>query len=61
MFLGANFLSQHDFFVKINISYFNAFSLFIFEYRPVYMTDATLNAYNFIDICSIPLKFHMCM
>ena len=25
------------------------------------MTDATLNANNYIDICSIPSKFHMCM
>ena len=48
-------------FVKINISYLNAFSLFIFKYRPVYITEATLNANNYIDICSIPPKFHMCM
>ena len=25
------------------------------------MTEATLNANNYIDICSIPSKFHMCM
>ena len=25
------------------------------------MTEATLNANNNIDICSIPSKFHMCM
>ena len=25
------------------------------------MTEATLNANNFVDICSIPLKLHMCM
>ena len=25
------------------------------------MTDATLNANNYNDICSIPPKFHMCM
>ena len=25
------------------------------------MTEATLNANNFIDICSILSKFHMCM
>ena len=48
-------------FVKINISEFNAFPLFIFKYRPVYMTEATLNPNNYIDICSIPSKFHMCM
>ena len=48
-------------FVKINISYLNAFSLFIFKYRPFYITEATLNANNYIDICSIPSKFHMCM
>ena len=25
------------------------------------MTEVTLKANNFIDICSIPSKFHMCM
>ena len=25
------------------------------------MTDATLNANYYFDICSIPSKFHMCM
>ena len=25
------------------------------------MTEVTLNANNFIDICSIRSKFHMCM
>ena len=25
------------------------------------MTEATLNANNYIVICWIPLKFHMCM
>ena len=25
------------------------------------MTEATLNANNYIDICSIPSKFRMCM
>ena len=25
------------------------------------MTEATLNAFNFIGICSIPSKFHMYM
>ena len=48
-------------FVKINISKFNAFPLFTFKYRPVYMTEATLNANNYIDICLIPSKFYICM
>ena len=25
------------------------------------MTEATLNANNYTDICSIPSKFHMCI
>ena len=25
------------------------------------MTEASLNANSYIDICSIPSKFHMCM
>ena len=25
------------------------------------MTEATLNANNYFDICLIPSKFHMCM
>ena len=25
------------------------------------MTEATLNANNYIDICSIPSKIHMCI
>ena len=25
------------------------------------MTEATLNSNNYVDICSIPSKFHMCM
>ena len=25
------------------------------------MTEATLNANNYIEICSMPSKFHMCM
>ena len=25
------------------------------------MTEATLNVNNYIDICSTPSKFHMCM
>ena len=25
------------------------------------MNEATLNANNYVDICSIPSKFHMCM
>ena len=25
------------------------------------MTEATLNANDYFDICSIPSKFHMCM
>ena len=59
-FWGKFFIATR-LFVKINISYFNAFSPFIFKYRPVYMTDATLNANFYFDICSIPSKFHMCM
>ena len=47
--------------MKIYISYFNLFYLFIFKYRPVYMTEAALNANYYFDICSIPSKFHMCM
>ena len=27
----------------------------------MYTTEATLNANNYIDICSIPSKFNMCM
>ena len=59
-FLGIKTFHRNTTFVKINISLFNAFPLFIFKYRPVYMTEATLNANNFIDICSIPSKLHMC-
>ena len=40
---------------------FQRFPPFIFKYRPVHMTEVTLKANNFIDICSIPSKFHMCM
>ena len=48
-------------FMKTNISYFNALFFFTWKYRLVYMTEVTLNSKIFIDICSIPLKFHMCM
>ena len=47
--------------VKINISYFNVFPHFIFKYRQVYMTEATLNDDNNIDICSIYSKFYIHM
>ena len=40
---------------------FQRFPPFIFKYRAVHMTEVTLKANNFIDICSIPSKFHMCM
>ena len=40
---------------------FQHFPPFIFKYRPVHKTDVTLKAKNFIDICSIPSKFYMCM
>ena len=62
-FLGANFLSQHDFLWRLTSpsSTLPPPPFFIFKYKPVYMTEATLNANNYIDICSIPSKFHMCM
>ena len=47
-------------FVKINFSYFNAFSLSSSN-RGQCMTEAPLNANNFMDICSNPSNFHMCM
>ena len=40
------------------ISYFNAFSLLSLN---IGMTEVILKANNFIDICSIPSKIHMCM
>ena len=39
---------------------FQRFPVFIFKYKPVHMTEVNLKANNFIDICSIPSKFHMC-
>ena len=60
-FLEQTFHRNRIFFVKINISYFKTFSLFIFKYRPVYMTEVTLNVNNYIDICSLLSKFHMCL
>ena len=42
---------------------FRCLFLFTWKYRPVNMTEATLNVnnYMYIDICSISAKFHMCM
>ena len=48
-------------FVKINTSYLKALIRFILKLWPVYMTDSTLNVNNNVDICLIPLKFHMWM
>ena len=59
-FLGKLLIATRHF-VNINISYFNSFSLFIFKYWPVYMTEVNLNANNYFDIYSITSKFHMCM
>ena len=60
-FLGANFSSQHYFLWRLTSPSSTLSPLFIFKYWPVYMTEATLNANNYIDICSIPSKFHICM
>ena len=45
-------------FMKSYIPYFNA-SPSIFKYRQVYLSEATLNVKSNVDMCSIPLKFHM--
>ena len=52
LLLGITFSPQHD---------FNAFFFLILKCMPVYMTEATLNANNNVDICSISSKFHMWM
>ena len=56
--LGANVSTKHDFFCKLN-----PLSQRVLPFHPlimpVYMTEATLNANNNVDICLIPLKFDM--
>ena len=59
-FLGANFSSQDGFLWKLR-SPILTFSPFILKHRPVHMTEVTSKTNNFIDICSILSKFHMCM
>ena len=60
LFLGQTFYRNATFCENLHFL-FQRFPLFIFKYRPVYMTEATLNANNYINICSIPSIYHMYM